>query len=349
MAAPQTSDYELLTEHLGYPPVSLLDDIINTVNVLADRALDSVERLLLSIPPQSLGFKNPSASSRTKDAAAALPPDEAARAEIENGTHQLETLLNAAIDKNFDLFELYTMNNILKVRPDDMPYMRLAHYEGLDFAANPTDGPTPESITALRRRLHASQRLHVVLETERARNDALLTKLRASLGLPTNSAVKAEETSPPGPGDSAFGFLRDRAGLEDAGADTPITTTTEFTLSQLQALRALSSSLRTLLPDLGPEDADTPDADSAPRTWRRDRVEYVEAASRKYLENSRGLELGTQGEVRDGEWQGEGRKVTRNDVESLEQVASMLGNRKQGQSSQRDAGSQGEDEAMDES
>ncbi|KAH7140642.1 Mis12 protein-domain-containing protein [Dactylonectria macrodidyma] len=351
MAAPPTSDYELLTEHLGYPPVSLLDDIINTVNVLADRALDSVERLLLSIPPQSLGFKNPSASSRSKDAAAAaaLPPDEAARAEIENGTHQLETLLNAAIDKNFDLFELYTMNNILKVRPDDMPYMRLAHYEGLDFAASPADGPTPESITALRRRLHASQRLHVVLETERARNDALLAKLRASLGLPANSAVKAEETSPPSAGDSAFGFLRDRAGLEDAGADTPITTTTEFTISQLQALRALSSSLRTLLPDLGPEDAKTTDLDSTPRTWRRDRVEYVEAASRKYLEDSRGLELGEQGEVRDGEWQGEGRKVTRNDVESLEQVASMLGKGKPGQSSQQDAGTQGGGEAMDES
>ncbi|KAF4496352.1 MTW1 Determining metaphase spindle length [Fusarium agapanthi] len=324
MASQQNSDYELLTEHFGYPPVSLLDDIINTVNVLADRALDSVERLLLSIPPQSLGFSNKHAS---KDGTPALPPDEAAKLEIEHGTHQLETLLNASIDKNFDLFELYTMRNILTVRPDDQPYMRLAHYEGLDFSGSEgPDRPTTESVTALRRRLHASQRLHTALESERARNDALLGKLRSVLGVVPGN-VKAEEGQAQAPDGSAFGFLRDKASLQAAGADKPIATTTEFTLSQLQALRALSTSLRTLLPDLGPTDADTSmeDASSSSRTWRRERVEYVEGASRKYLETSRGLELGDQGEVRDGEWQGEGRKITRSDVEGLEQVAGMLG------------------------
>ncbi|KAF5648249.1 hypothetical protein F25303_4973 [Fusarium sp. NRRL 25303] len=324
MAAQQNSDYELLTEHFGYPPASLLDDIINTVNVLADRALDSVERLLLSIPPQSLGFSSKHAS---KDGTPALPPDEAAKLEIEHGTHQLETLLNASIDKNFDLFELYTMRNILTVRPDDQPYMRLAHYEGLDFSGSEgPDRPTTESVTALRRRLHASQRLHTALESERAQNDALLGKLRSVLGVVPGN-VKAEEGQAQAPDGSAFGFLRDKASLQAAGADKPIATTTEFTLSQLQALRALSTSLRTLLPDLGPTDADTSmeDASSSSRTWRRERVEYVEGASRKYLETARGLELGDQGEVRDGEWQGEGRKITRSDVEGLEQVAAMLG------------------------
>ncbi|KAH7480321.1 Mis12 protein-domain-containing protein [Fusarium oxysporum f. sp. albedinis] len=343
MAAQQNSDYELLTEHFGYPPVSLLDDIINTVNVLADRALDSVERLLLSIPPQSLGFSNKHAS---KDGTPALPPDEAAKLEIEHGTHQLETLLNASIDKNFDLFELYTMRNILTVRPDDQPYMRLAHYEGLDFSGpEGPDRPTTESVTALRRRLHASQRLHTALESERARNDALLGKLRSVLGVVPGN-VKAEEGQAQAPDGSAFGFLRDKTSLQAAGADKPIATTTEFTLSQLQALRALSTSLRTLLPDLGPTDADTSmeDASSSSRTWRRERVEYVEGASRKYLETARGLELGDQGEVRDGEWQGEGRKITRSDVEGLEQVAAMLG-----QKSTTTGEASGEGEPMDQS
>ncbi|KAM0352412.1 hypothetical protein ACHAPU_002079 [Fusarium lateritium] len=325
MAAQQNSDYELLTEHFGYPPVSLLDDIINTVNVLADRALESVERLLLSIPPQSLGFSSKHVS---KDGTPALPPDEAAKLEIEHGTHQLETLLNASIDKNFDLFELYTMRNILTVKPDDQPYMRLAHYEGLDFPGlEGPDRPTTESVTALRRRLQASQRLHTALEAERTHNDALLGKLRSVLGVVPGN-VKAEEGQAQVAADgSAFGFLRDKASLQDAGADKPIATTTEFTLSQLQALRALSTSLRTLLPDLGPADTDTSmeDARSGSRTWRRERVEYVEGASRKYLETARGLELGQQGEVRDGEWQGEGRKITRGDVEGLEQVAGLLG------------------------
>ncbi|KAH7216558.1 Mis12 protein-domain-containing protein [Fusarium oxysporum] len=343
MAAQQNSDYELLTEHFGYPPVSLLDDIINTVNVLADRALDSVERLLLSIPPQSLGFSNKHAS---KDGTPALPPDEAAKLEIEHGTHQLETLLNASIDKNFDLFELYTMRNILTVRPDDQPYMRLAHYDGLDFSGSEgPDRPTTESVTALRRRLHASQRLHTALESERARNDALLGKLRSVLGVVPGN-VKAEEGQAQAPDGSAFGFLRDKTSLQAAGADKPIATTTEFTLSQLQALRALSTSLRTLLPDLGPTDADTSmeDASSSSRTWRRERVEYVEGASRKYLETARGLELGDQGEVRDGEWQGEGRKITRSDVEGLEQVAATLG-----QKSTTTGEASGEGEPMDQS
>ncbi|KAH6893520.1 Mis12 protein-domain-containing protein [Thelonectria olida] len=349
MATPEASDYELLTEHFGYPPVSLLDDIINTVNVLADRALESVERLLLSIPPQSLGFRAPKPSSKNTNNSNngdPLTAEDLARREIENGTHQLETLLNASIDKNFDLFELYTMNNILKIVPDLHPFVRLAHYQSLDFhAPGQPDAPTLDSVTALRRRLHASQRLNVALDAERRQNDALLVKLRAALGVPAPPAAGVKAEDEPAPPNNAFGFLRDRTGLEHVGSDTPIATTAEFTLSQLQALRALSTSLRTLLPDLAPlQSGQEPDSDTRPRTWRRERVEYVEGASRKYLETARGLELGAQGEVRDGEWQGPGRKVTRNEVEALEEVATMLGNGKDKDKGQTDAG-----EAMDES
>lgn len=236
----------------------------------------------------------------------------------------------------------------MTVRPQDQPFMRLAHYEGLDFAAlegqQAPDRPTTESVTALRRRLHASQCLNTALEAERARNDALLTKLRSALGVVPGN-VKSEEGQTPVADDSPFGFLRNKTSLQDAGADKPIATTAEFTLSQLQALRALSTSLRTLIPDLKPTEPDTDnpemEADN-PHSWRRERVGYVESASRKYLENSRGLELGAQGDVRDGEWQGEGRKVTRGDVENLEQVMTMLNKEKL---SKRDE----ESEAMDES
>ncbi|KAF4582874.1 hypothetical protein GQ602_006018 [Ophiocordyceps camponoti-floridani] len=175
----QSADHELLTEHFTYPPAALLDDIINTVNVLADRALTSVESLLLSLPPRKLGFKDDSERSAT-----------AARLEIENGTHQLETLVNASIDKNFDLFELYTMRNILAIHPQDAPYIRLAHYQGLDFddaaadaaAGGGGDRPSVESLNGLRRQLQASLRLTLALEAERAGNDALLTRLYALLG-----------------------------------------------------------------------------------------------------------------------------------------------------------------------
>ncbi|KAL7912277.1 Mis12 domain-containing protein [Trichoderma velutinum] len=331
--AANNSDYELLTEHFSYPPVSLLDDIINTVNVLADRALDSVERLLLSIPPKKLGF---SKSSKQPDQNPNLSPEEAAKLEIENGTHQLETLLNASIDKNFDIFELYVMQNIITVRPQDQPYMRLSHYSGLDFpdddtaAAQQIDKPSPESITALRRRLQASQKLNAVLEAEKARNDALLKTLRSLLGV-VPDATKTEEKESNGESSSStaahpFTFLRDRGGLEESGGQQPITTTTEFTLSQLQALRALSGSLRELLPTLG----DASVTDAAVASWREERAEYIESSSRKYLETVVGLELGPEGEVRDGEWQGEGRGLSKGEVEGLEKVAAMLGGGRDG-------------------
>lgn len=240
------------------------------------------------------------------------------------------------------------MQNILTVRPQDQPYMRLSHYAGLDFsatedddddaAAQQSDKPTTESITALRRRLQASQKLNAVLESEKARNEALLRRLRSLLGVDPDATKTEEDQQHAMDQDGAaavattkpFSFLRDRGGLEESGGEQPITTTTEFTLSQLQSLRALSGSLRKLLPELslpGDATAASPttgkEAASSP-SWRRERAEYIEASSRKYLETVAGLELGPRGEVRDGEWQGEGRGLGKGEVEGLEKVAALL-------------------------
>ena len=67
------------------------------------------------------------------------------------------------------------------------------------------------------------------------------------------------------------------------------------------------------------------DDTEARKSWRRERLEYVETAARKHLENVRGLELGKNGEVRDGEWQGEGRSLGSGEVDGLEKVVSILG------------------------
>ncbi|KAI1457239.1 Mis12 protein-domain-containing protein [Annulohypoxylon moriforme] len=344
------SDTELLTEHFGYPPVSLIDDIINSINILAERALNSVEQGLLNAPPATLGFKPPKASrSNGGDAQKqAIDPAEAAKNEIESGTHQLETLLCASIDRNFDKFEIYVLRNILCVRPlDVMHWMRLSHYDGLDFsAATSTDSqsnhPTLDTINHLRRKLRESMRLNALLTAERARNEAMLSELHSLVGL-SPPPVKTEKTSspsqppPPPPSRSPFAFLHDKGSLTDGGSEAPLSTTTAFTLSQMQALRALSTSLRNLTPDLLPSgedggagaevmDVDDDGAKSSERkTWRRERLEYVEGATRRYLENVEGLELGRHGEVRDGEWQGEGRGLARDEVGGLESVVTLLG------------------------
>ncbi|KAK3505210.1 Mis12 protein-domain-containing protein [Neurospora crassa] len=377
--ATTTTDTELLTEHFGYPPVSLLDDIINSINILAERALNSVEQGLLNAPPASLGFRPPTHASTTKPGKKpkkgeeGLPnAEEAHRHEIENGTHQLETLLCASIDRNFDKFEIYVMRNILCVRPEDRDWIRLGHYEGLDFSSPQKEGqkeggdekPTLETVTRLRRRLQASQKLNIMLHAEKARNAALLSEVRRLIGSPKqiksersqppplpqiqtqngndNNNTDTEMTDAPPPPSSTtipttdststskppFGFLTQTSLLSTSDASTPLTTTTAFTLSQLDALRSLSTSLRSLLPALsqpvaattpGPEpepaSTDSPDEpeedDRKKKPWRLQRLEYIETATRKHLEQVRGLELGVNGELRDGgELRGEEQSIT---------------------------------------
>jgi kinetochore protein Mis12/MTW1 len=191
-------------------------------------------------------------------------------------------------------------------------------------------------------------KLQCMLVAERARNAALLGEMRRLVG--EGVGVKSEKDAagkeegqegeekqkPP------FRFLRDKGQLSEGDAETPLTTTTAFTLSQLQALRALSTSLRGAIPDLaavapgGGEDPEEGEEDGK-KSWRRERLEYVETATRKHLENVRGLELGKNGEVRDGDWDGGGRSLGKGEVESLEKVVAMLG------------GSRDEQDKMDES
>ncbi|KAI0382863.1 Mis12 protein-domain-containing protein [Hypomontagnella monticulosa] len=351
-----TSDTELLTEHFGYPPVSLIDDIINSINILAERALNSVEQGLLNAPPATLGFKPPRASkpSRKVDGDANQNPSdpaEAAKMEIESGTHQLETLLCASIDRNFDKFEIYVLRNILCVRPVDVrAWMRLSHYEGLDLSSvDSPNTPNLDTINHLRRKLRESMRLNALLAAERARNETLLAQLRDLVGA-SETQVKTEKPSPsqsqtqpqpPAAKQSPFAFLHNKGSLTSGGSEAPLSTTTAFTLSQLQALRALSTSLRRLAPDLLPPpappnattaeamDIDDDSGDSSSektrKSWRRERLEYVEGATRRYLENVEGLELGRHGEVRDGEWQGGGRNLEGGEVGGVESVVAILG------------------------
>ncbi|KAI4176802.1 MAG: hypothetical protein LQ346_007787, partial [Caloplaca aetnensis] len=117
----------LLTEHFRYTPLSLIDDIINTVNTIVYRAIEAIENGLFSIPPEKLGYSPEPESSRDNILPDADHPD--SKDEIENGVHQLETLLEATVDKTFDKFEIYTLRNILTVPQELAPWMRLGHYE----------------------------------------------------------------------------------------------------------------------------------------------------------------------------------------------------------------------------
>ena len=91
------------------------------MNTIIYQALDAIEDGLLNVPPAQLGF-----NSNAPGESDAL---EAARTEIENGVHQLETLLESTVDKSFDKFEIYTLRSILSVPEDLAKWIRLGHYE----------------------------------------------------------------------------------------------------------------------------------------------------------------------------------------------------------------------------
>lgn len=95
---------ELMTEHLTYPPLSLIDDVINTINTLLYKAVGAIEQYMKHLPPSMISEK-----------------------EINEGVQQVETFLENAIDRNFDAFELYALRNIFMVPENIRGWIKLRH------------------------------------------------------------------------------------------------------------------------------------------------------------------------------------------------------------------------------
>ena len=233
--------------------------------------------------------------------------------------HQLETLLEAKIDKNFDKLEVYALRNILSVPPEVREWVQLSHYHGLNFALD-GDAPSAESITLQRRKLREVEKLHSLLLAETARNEATIESLRALLlqQVPETEVLENSQEERP-----TFAFLLDKGGLK-GDVSHPISTTTSFALSQLPALKALLRDLKPRLDELANEDGHEGLVGEEEKSWKRKRLEFVEKEARRHLENVRGLELGEMGEVRDGEWQGGGRRLGKGEVEDLERIVGLV-------------------------
>lgn len=106
----------------------MIDDIINSVNNLIYQGVSSLETGLINTDPARLGFQaQASSKSNGEDDGDAVI--QAAKQEIEEGLHQLETLLESTVDKNFDKFEIYVLRNILSVPEELASWIQLKHYE----------------------------------------------------------------------------------------------------------------------------------------------------------------------------------------------------------------------------
>ena len=208
------------------------------------------------------------------------------------------------------------------VPPELRDWVRLDHYEGLDFKEH-EDAPSSESIALQRRKLRETQKLQSLLLAEKAKNDATISSLKALL---LSSQGPKKEKPDVGLRDDypAFAFLQEKGGLT-GDVSHPVTTSTSFALSQIPALKTILENLKPRLDELSNGNGGEGLMGEEEKSWRKQRLEFVEKETRRHLEDVRGLELGDMGEVRDGEWQGEGRKLGKGEVEDLERVVAMVG------------------------
>ncbi|KAG0058393.1 hypothetical protein BGZ89_001314 [Linnemannia elongata] len=116
----QVYQQQLLTEHFGFSPLSFVDDVINSVNNMIYQASMALQEFVEN-EMEAWAIQNQSQ----------LPKNYDAKVESAKGMHKFETLLEAAVDKNFDRFELYALKNLFGV-PEDVDIV-LPHYEALDF------------------------------------------------------------------------------------------------------------------------------------------------------------------------------------------------------------------------
>lgn len=301
---------------------------------------------MLATPPERLGFAHASNGSTIPDTdedGNIVYPE--AKLEIENGLHQLETLLETNVDKAFDKFEIYVLRNILTVPEDLLSWVKLKHYEvggrsniffaligplifnipalqGLSFEAVP-DAPTPETVHAQRKKLLETRKLNRSLKDECARNDAVIAQLKSILSIVENAKddSAAGESNATAPLDLSFltsspAARQLRVGV-DAGVNakhTPLTTNTTFILSQLPALQATLVNLR-------PKLASLPHAmvEMETKTKRDERKEYIESRIRLHLERAGQLAMGY-----DGNPVVAGRRIDISEAYALENVANML-------------------------
>ena len=93
------------------------------------QGITSLENGLTATPPARLGFKPVKRSKAPGESDEDVVEYPGAQQELEEGLHQLETLLESTVDKNFDKFEIYVLRNIFSVPEELAGSIRLSHYE----------------------------------------------------------------------------------------------------------------------------------------------------------------------------------------------------------------------------
>jgi hypothetical protein len=131
---------EIVTEQLGFVPMSFIDDVINSTNEYVFQGMASLEEFVTAWY---------AGSNDLEVEQVRIPSPEKGKLMVEKGIAQLETLLLNAVDKRFDEFELYCLQSVFSV-PDDLE-IRLPHQVDLDIDGD--EGECDVELAQLRKRL----------------------------------------------------------------------------------------------------------------------------------------------------------------------------------------------------
>lgn len=125
----------LITEHLGFAPLTLIDEIINDVNTIMYKCTTGLVEYLESKRNSQLDeLKKELDKDVILDNSQIDHKKVFSLEEIQLGAASLETLMVSHVDKNFDKFELYTLRNIFTIPPDLVQngWVRLKHHENIN-------------------------------------------------------------------------------------------------------------------------------------------------------------------------------------------------------------------------
>lgn len=242
----------ILTEHLGYAPIALIDDVINAVNEILYKCTNAMEAFLAQRYPQSTNSSPPTATATGNDPEAD---------EIELGTAKLETYLESVVDKSFDKYELYVLRNIFVI-PFDLiaeGWIRLGHHRNVDFSqavassqesskkpgfntsSNTSSNSAPSSrLISLYDQISHQKRANMLLGAHTRRVGKLLSSLEmysASFVIPPSGLASSE---------GATTQLPDH--LKQAYKEiSPISETIAFLASQVRAITEKASQIHEIM------------------------------------------------------------------------------------------------------
>ncbi|ODV82405.1 Mis12-domain-containing protein [Suhomyces tanzawaensis NRRL Y-17324] len=156
----------LLTEHLGFPPLALIDDIINAVNELLYKCTQAMETYLLEVRDKRL---------KQSDSSSVVSKEE-----IQLGTGKLETLLESQVDKNFDKFELYSLRNIFTIPQElvEEGWIKLKHHEGINYNPSTSKASLDDRIALVVRSIKLELQLRKMLKLQIMKAKKIIKALR---------------------------------------------------------------------------------------------------------------------------------------------------------------------------